>query len=50
MTVGVFPKVATETMTRIEDLKSLDTYIKEQKNKDFIYFSDIPEICKNEPW
>lgn len=37
-------------MPKIKDLSTLDEYIKEQQNRDFIYFSDIPEICKNEPW
>lgn len=39
-----------DKMGKIKDLPSLDAYIKEQANKDFIYFSDIPEICKSEPW
>lgn len=36
-------------MTKISDLATLDEFLREQKNKDAIYFSDIPEICKNEP-
>lgn len=33
----------------IKDLASLDDHLKAQNNKDLVYFSDIPEICKNEP-
>lgn len=36
-------------MAVIQDLASLDAYIKEKENKDFVYFSDIPDICKDEP-
>lgn len=36
-------------MAAIQDLATLDEFIKEKKNQDFVYFSDIPDICKNEP-
>lgn len=41
--------VKIENKDKILSLESLGEYIKTQDNaKSFVYFSDIPEICKRE--